>query len=98
MMSDIFPCLFLLQGVAESGTTDYQAAHTLILAHARAYRLYERKYKRYQGGKFEQVFVFMPSDQMIGDMLLWISPNVCIFKPFLLLLILTRYIGRVLYA
>lgn len=42
----------LVTGWTESGTTDYQAAHTLILAHARAYRLYERKYKQVQTGEF----------------------------------------------
>nr|ATP16791.1 multidomain GH1 [Lyrodus pedicellatus] len=38
-------------GIVDSGISDYQAAHTLILSHARAYRLYERKYKRYQKGR-----------------------------------------------
>ncbi|XP_052799780.1 lactase/phlorizin hydrolase-like isoform X2 [Mya arenaria] len=38
-------------GIAQSGTLDYEAAHTLLLAHARAYRLYERKYKATQKGK-----------------------------------------------
>jgi len=38
-------------GLQESGTTDYLAAHTLILSHAKAYRLYESKYKPTQQGK-----------------------------------------------
>ncbi|XP_052245872.1 lactase/phlorizin hydrolase-like isoform X2 [Dreissena polymorpha] len=38
-------------GISESGTMDYLAAHTLILAHAKAYRLYERKYKAAQKGQ-----------------------------------------------
>ena len=42
--------LSFLAGISKSGTLDYQAAHTLILAHARAYRLYERKYKATQKG------------------------------------------------
>lgn len=45
-LSDLYP------GISESGIADYQAGHTLILAHAKAYRLYERRYKRYQKGEF----------------------------------------------
>ncbi|XP_060595948.1 lactase/phlorizin hydrolase-like [Ruditapes philippinarum] len=37
-------------GIAKTGTLDYQASHTLILAHAKAYRLYETKYKPTQNG------------------------------------------------
>lgn len=31
---------------------EYEAGHTLILAHARAYRLYDRMYRQTQNGKF----------------------------------------------
>lgn len=38
-------------GVKESGTKDYIAAHNQLRSHARAYRLYETKYKATQKGK-----------------------------------------------
>lgn len=38
-------------GIQRSGTQDYIAAHNQLRAHAKAYRLYERKYKATQGGK-----------------------------------------------
>lgn len=40
-------------GIKESGTKDYIAAHNQLRSHARAYRLYERKYKQSQQGKFD---------------------------------------------
>ena len=38
-------------GVEGIGTTSYISAHNQILAHARAYRLYQTKYAQTQGGK-----------------------------------------------
>ncbi|XP_060578197.1 lactase/phlorizin hydrolase-like [Ruditapes philippinarum] len=38
-------------GWNKTGTADYQAGHTLILAHAKAYDVYQKKYKFNQGGK-----------------------------------------------
>lgn len=37
-------------GVVGSGTKDYIAGHNQLRAHARAYRLYESKYKPTQNG------------------------------------------------
>ncbi|XP_053375783.1 uncharacterized protein LOC123534954 isoform X1 [Mercenaria mercenaria] len=37
-------------GINKTGTLDYEAGHTQIIAHAKAYRLYERKYKTSQQG------------------------------------------------
>ena len=37
-------------GMKDSGTSDYIAAHNLLRAHAKAYRLYERDYKETQQG------------------------------------------------
>ncbi|KAL4223206.1 hypothetical protein ACF0H5_016678 [Mactra antiquata] len=49
-------------GWNKTGTADYQAAHTLILAHAKAYRIYESKYKDKQNG---QVGITMNCDYAI---------------------------------
>lgn len=38
-------------GMKDSGTSDYIAAHNLLRAHAKAYRLYERDYKETQQGR-----------------------------------------------
>ena len=38
-------------GVEGIGTTSYISAHNQILAHARAYRLYQTKYAQTHGGK-----------------------------------------------
>ena len=37
-------------GIKRTGTDDYLAAHNLLRAHARAYRLYESTYKAIQQG------------------------------------------------
>lgn len=37
-------------GIKETGTKDYIASHNQLRSHARAYRLYERKYKSTQNG------------------------------------------------
>ncbi|KAK2708292.1 hypothetical protein QYM36_014034 [Artemia franciscana] len=37
-------------GISGSGTSEYIAAHNLLRAHAKAYRLYEREFKNQQGG------------------------------------------------
>jgi len=39
-------------GVKSEGTLVYQAAHHQILSHARAYRLYQSKYRSTQHGKW----------------------------------------------
>lgn len=41
---------FYQTGISESGTADYLAGHNLLLAHAKAYRLYDRKYRQIQKG------------------------------------------------
>ena len=38
-------------GIVGIGTTSYISAHNQILAHARAYRLYQEKYLSSQGGQ-----------------------------------------------
>ncbi|XP_065348184.1 myrosinase 1-like [Cloeon dipterum] len=38
-------------GINQSGILDYQAGHNLILAHARAWRIYDGKYRPTQGGR-----------------------------------------------
>lgn len=37
-------------GITNTGTDDYIAAHNLLRAHAKAYRLYESKYRPTQQG------------------------------------------------
>ena len=38
-------------GIVGIGTNSYISAHNQILAHARAYRLYQEKYRASQGGQ-----------------------------------------------
>ncbi len=38
-------------GIKQSGTQDYIATHNQLRAHAKAYRLYELKYKQTQKGR-----------------------------------------------
>lgn len=45
-----FTNVAFMTGVYGPGTYAYQAAHNLILAHAKAYRLYERSFKPTQLG------------------------------------------------
>ena len=46
-------------GINDPGFAPYKAAHTLIKAHAKAYRLYDRNYRSVQGG---QVGISINSD------------------------------------
>lgn len=39
-------------GYGMSGTADYLCGHTLLKAHARAYNIYDKKYRFSQQGKF----------------------------------------------
>lgn len=41
----------LFEGHVTSGTEIYQAGHNLILAHAKAYRVYDEKYRASQHGE-----------------------------------------------
>ena len=38
-------------GLGKTGTADYLAAHNLIKAHAKVYRLYDRKWRSLQQGQ-----------------------------------------------
>ena len=46
----------LAPGVVGPGNTSYIAGHNLLRSHAKAYRLYQRKYKLSQNGK--QTFLY----------------------------------------
>lgn len=41
-------------GLGLSGTGGYGCVHNMILAHAKAYHLYNDTYKPYQGGTYNQ--------------------------------------------
>ena len=45
-------------GLRNTGTDDYTAAHNLLRAHAKAYRLYESTYKASQQGAASFLFCF----------------------------------------
>lgn len=38
--------------ISQSGVADYLAAHTLLRAHAKVYRLYDSKFKLKYGGSY----------------------------------------------
>lgn len=40
----------VLPALDQHGTADYIVGHNLLLAHAKAYRLYEKKFKAQQNG------------------------------------------------
>jgi beta-glucosidase/6-phospho-beta-glucosidase/beta-galactosidase len=42
----------LAPNIHTHGHGKYLAIHTILLSHARAYRLYEREFKNKQGGKY----------------------------------------------
>ena len=46
----------MMAGRYGPGTFTYQAGHNLILAHARAYRLYESQFKPTQNGERHPLF------------------------------------------
>jgi lactase-phlorizin hydrolase len=52
------------------GTFTYTAGHNLILAHARAYRLYEKEFKATQGGRAGitlNINWYLPKDDQIAN-------------------------------
>lgn len=44
--------VFVAPMISQSGIADYLAAHTLLRAHAKAYRLYDSKFKLKYGGSY----------------------------------------------
>lgn len=62
-------------GVNQSGVMDYLAGHHLLLAHARAWRIYDQKYRNSQGGT---------SDFFLKDpIILLILEYMCSFRIFI---------------
>lgn len=64
------PFCISVYGPINDGIVEYQTAHTLILAHASTYRLYESKYKAKQGGTVGIVLNtahFYPLDNSSAD-------------------------------
>lgn len=43
--------------VRQSGIADYLAAHTLLRAHAKAYRLYDKEFRPTYGGKLCTMYI-----------------------------------------
>ena len=48
--------------VITAGHGEYHAMHTILLAHARAYRLYERDFKEKQKGWYLQIIIRLLSE------------------------------------